>query len=230
MWKPLQVSCVLTFLNVYIYVCHEFYKNFSHYLTHLKRPWCWETLRAGGEGNNRGWDSGMVSPTQWTRVWVDSGGWWWTGRPGVLGFMGLQRVGHDWVTKLNWTELSKYCLCSISLFSPLNSWWNVRPFHSTWKKSESEVAQLCLTLCDPIDCSLPGSSIHGIFQTTVLEWVAISFSRRSSQPRDWTQVSCTAGRRFTVWATREALVLHDLSLNLFFSCISFPCLSVSYSG
>ena len=69
--------------------------------------------------------------------------------------------------------------------------------------NESEVAQSCLTL-RPMDCSLPGSSIHGIFQARILEWVAISFSRRSSRPRDWTQVSRIVGRRFTVWATREA--------------------------
>ena len=74
-------------------------------LTHLKRPWCWERLRAGGEGNDRGWDSWMTSPTRWTWVWVDSGSWWWTGRPGMLWFMGLERVGHDWVTELNWTKL-----------------------------------------------------------------------------------------------------------------------------
>ena len=74
-------------------------------LTHLKRPWCWERLRAGGEGDDRGWDGWMASLTRWTWVWVDSGSWWWTGRPGVLWFMGLQRVGHYWVTKLNWTEL-----------------------------------------------------------------------------------------------------------------------------
>ena len=61
-----------------------------------------------------------------------------------------------------------------------------------------EVTQLCPTLCDPMDCSLPGSSIHGIFQTRVLEWVAISFSRGSSRPRDQTQVSRIAGRLFTV--------------------------------
>ena len=73
-------------------------------LTHLKRPWCWEGLGAGGEGGDRGWDGWMASPTWWTRVWVDSGSWWWTGRPGVLRFMGLQRVGHDWATELNWTE------------------------------------------------------------------------------------------------------------------------------
>ena len=70
---------------------------------------------------------------------------------------------------------------------------------------ESEVAQLCLTLCDPIDYSLPGSSAHGIFQARILEWVAISFSRGSSPPGDRTQVSSIAGRRFTIWATREVL-------------------------
>ena len=63
---------------------------------------------------------------------------------------------------------------------------------------ESEVAQSCTTLCDPLDCNLSGSSVHGIFQARVLEWVAISFSRGSSQPRDQTQVSHIAGRRFTL--------------------------------
>ena len=70
-------------------------------------------------------------------------------------------------------------------------------------KSESEVTQSCLTLCDSMDCSLPGSSIHGIFQARLLEWVAMSFSRRSSWLRDWIQISRTVGRCFTVWATRE---------------------------
>ena len=65
-------------------------------------------------------------------------------------------------------------------------------------ESESEVTQLCPTLCDPMDCSLPGSSIRGILQARVLEWVAISFSRRSSQPRDRTRVSHIAGRCFTI--------------------------------
>ena len=72
----------------------------------------------------------------------------------------------------------------------------------------SEVAQLCPTLCDPMDCSLPGSSVYGIFQARILEWVAISFSRRSSPPRDWTQVSCIVDRRFTIWATREVPWCH----------------------
>ena len=73
-------------------------------LTHLKRHWCWEGLGAGGEGDDRGWDGWMASPNRWTWVWVNSGSWWWTGRPGVLRFTGLQRVGHDWATELNWTE------------------------------------------------------------------------------------------------------------------------------
>ena len=105
--------------------------------THWKRPWCWERLKAGGEGDDRGWDGWMASPTWWTWVWLNSGSWWWTGRPGVLQSMGSQRVRHtEW---LNWTEL--YLL---------------------------------------------GSYSHGIFQARLLEWVAISFSRLSSQPRDWT--------------------------------------------
>jgi len=73
-------------------------------LTHWKRPWCWERLRAEGEGDDRGWDGWIASLTQWTWVWVNSGSWWWTGRPGVLQSMELQRVGHDWATELNWRE------------------------------------------------------------------------------------------------------------------------------
>ena len=71
-------------------------------LTHWKRLWCLEGLGAGGEGDDRGWDGWMASLTRWTWVWVNSGRWWWTGRPGVLRFIGSQRVGHDWVTELNW--------------------------------------------------------------------------------------------------------------------------------
>ena len=70
---------------------------------------CWERLRAGREGDDRGWDSWMASPTRWTWVWVNSGSWWWTGRPGVLRFMGSRRVGHDWATGLNWNPR----LCSL---------------------------------------------------------------------------------------------------------------------
>ena len=78
----------------------------------------------------------------------------------------------------------------------------------SWVKADSVcvcvlVIQLCLTLCDPMDCSLPASSVHGILQARILEWVAIPFSRGSSWPRNWTWVSHIAGRVFTIWATRE---------------------------
>ena len=85
-------------------------------LTHLKRPWCWERLKAGGEGDDRGWDGWMASPSQWTWVWVNSGSWWWTGRPGVLQSMGLKES--DTTEGLNWTvitgnqaELYEWCTC-----------------------------------------------------------------------------------------------------------------------
>ena len=71
-------------------------------LTHLKRLWCWERLRAGEEGDDRGWDGWMASLSQWIWVWVDSGSWWWTGRPGMLRFTGLQ--SRTWLS--DWTELN----------------------------------------------------------------------------------------------------------------------------
>ena len=72
-------------------------------LTHWKRPWCWEGLEAGREGDNRERDGWMASPTGWAWVWVNSRSWWWIGRTGVLRFMGSQRVEHDWATELNWS-------------------------------------------------------------------------------------------------------------------------------
>ena len=72
----------------------------------LEKTLIWERLKAGGEGDNKEWDGWKASLTQWSRVWASSRSWWWTGRPGVLQYMGLQRVGHDWATELNWTELS----------------------------------------------------------------------------------------------------------------------------
>ena len=71
-------------------------------LSHWKSLWCWEGLGAGGEGDDRGWGGWMASRTRWRWVWVNSRSWWLTGRPGVLQFMGSQRVGYDWATELNW--------------------------------------------------------------------------------------------------------------------------------
>ena len=72
-------------------------------LTHWKRPWCWERLKAWGEGDDRGWDGWMASLTRWSWVWINSRSWWRTGKPGMLQSMGWQRIGHNWATELNWT-------------------------------------------------------------------------------------------------------------------------------
>ena len=88
--------------------CVLFLATSCEELIHWKRPWCWEGLGAGGEGDDRGWDRWMASLTRWTWVWVNSGSWWWTGRPGMLQFMGSQRVGHDWVTDLIWSDIIIY--------------------------------------------------------------------------------------------------------------------------
>ena len=89
----------------------------------------------------------------------------------------------------------------------VNSYVKIQSEHPKFYREVSEVSQSCPTLCDPMDCSLPGSSLHGILQARVLEWVAISFSRGSSQSRDWTLVSCIPGRHFNLWATRVVRVL-----------------------
>ena len=84
-----------------------------------------ERLRARREGDDRGWDDWMAWPTRWTWIWVDSGSWWWTGKPGVMQFMGLQRVGHDWVTELNWTEYMPIFFFKIFILGMLfNKYWN----------------------------------------------------------------------------------------------------------
>ena len=125
------------------------YSNSCEELTHWKRLWCWERLKAGGERDDRGWDCWMASLTQWTWVWVNSRSWWWTGRPGVLWSMGLQRVGHDWATELNWTESlcihykdQDYVLCNFLAWV-----FNLRYLLCPWA---AHLTSLCFTLltCD----------------------------------------------------------------------------------
>ena len=105
-------------------------------LTHWKRLWCWEGLGAGGEGDDRGWDGWMASPTRWTWVWVNSGSWWWTGKPGVLQFMGSQRVGPNWATELNWTELNDQNVRGlidfllIRIYLPVKYTWQIYCLHA----------------------------------------------------------------------------------------------------
>ena len=101
-------------------------------------------------------------------------------------------------------NLASRCTICCWLKQPDQGLFPERPcFSFLARRKEGLVVQSCLTLCDPLNRGLPGSSVHEILQARILEWVAISFSRRSSQPRDWTQVSRIVGRRFTVWTTRE---------------------------
>ena len=104
---------------------------------HWKIPWCWERLRAGGEGDDRGWDGQMASPMRWTWVWASSGSWWWTGTPGMLQSIGFQRVGHDWTTELNWTMLPKtYWALDTTRHHPEGSLWM-----SAFKRQTSPMTQ-----------------------------------------------------------------------------------------
>ena len=79
----------------------------------------WERLKAGGEGDDKGWNSWMASLTWWTWIWSSSAGWWWTGKPGVLRSMGSQRVRHDWVTELNWVNQTNWILWKFGHFNNL---------------------------------------------------------------------------------------------------------------
>ena len=175
-------------------------------LTHWKRLWCWEGLGAGGEGDDGGWDGWMASPTRWTWVSVNSGSWCWTGRPGVLRFMGLQRVGHDWATDLIWSEVKKWSeshsVMSNSLQPRGLSPWNF-PDQNTGVGSLSLLQGVF-----PTQGSNPGlpHCRQILYQLShkgsprILEWVAYPFSRGSSWPRNWTRVSCIASGFFTNWA------------------------------
>ena len=132
---------------------------------------------------------------------MDRGAWWAIVHT-------VTRVEHDWSDlAAAWyffvNSLSFLCKCPLAfLLSFILFLFTV--LRVAFMFYESEVTQSCPTLCDPLDCSLPGFSVHGILQARKLEWVTISFSRGSSWPRDWTQVSRITGRRFNLWATREA--------------------------
>ena len=148
-------------------------------------------MLAGGEGDDRRWDGWMASLTRWTWVWVNPGSWWWTGRPGVLWFMGSQRVGRNWATELNWTDWTwsksthiYFCYflsiliililhiliisgqvnmepeCSLEEFSTV---YCDPHSHRLWHSRSDQirsVAQLCPTLCDPMNRSMPGLPVH----------------------------------------------------------------------
>ena len=119
-------------------------------LTQWKRAWWWKRLKAGGEGDDRGWDGWMASPHQWIWVCVNPRSWWWTGRPGVLQSMGSQRVGHNWVTELNWTLI----YWSEKLSPAWPSWlsWVLRKHYK--KTSAAAVMLPCLPGAGPL-CWIP---------------------------------------------------------------------------
>ena len=105
-------------------------------LTHMKRPWCWEGLRAGGEGDDRGWDGWMASPTRWMWVWVDSGSWWWTGRLACCGSWDHKEL--DMTEWLNWIELNYGCLAHQSA-------WENTPQITLGRKTDPSIMGLTQT-------------------------------------------------------------------------------------
>ena len=127
--------------------------------------------------------------------------------PSILGLIAFESTTRYFLKLLGESFVSCLVLSALcTIVCGVNIRWPTEGHYIFCSESESEVAQLCPTLCNTVDCSLPGFSVHGIFQARVLEWVAISLSRRSSQPRDWTWVSRIVGRRFTVWATRKVQI------------------------
>ena len=142
---------------------------------------------SGGHSTSEGKQS-QGSQSIWKRVGTEGFGWddirWW-----VRGGKGPGGLGE----KHSRQKEDDNCRGAVR---------NAPGMFQEHERKWSEVAQSCPTLWDPMDCNLPGSSIHGIFQARVLEWVAISFSRGSSRPRDLSRVSHIAGRCFTIWATR----------------------------
>ena len=109
-------------------------------LTHWKRLWCWEGLGAGGEGDDR--DGWMASLTRWMWVWVNSGRWWWTGRPGVLRFMGLRRVGHDWATELNQRKLCEVTFEQRPEKVSLRARWDILG-ECVWRQNMYSESRVC---------------------------------------------------------------------------------------
>ena len=125
----------------------------------MKWPWCWDRLKAGREGDDRGWDGWMASLIQWTRVWASSGSWWWTGKPGVLRSTVSQRVEHNWTTELihiNFTNIFIYTTFPLSinlLTYSFISWLLTLMNRSSQPRSEHRYPALQV---DSLPSELPG--------------------------------------------------------------------------
>ena len=171
-------------------------------LTHLTRPWCWGRLKAAGEGDDREWDGWMASPTWWAWIWASSASWWWTGKPGVLQSMGLQRVRHDWETELNW---SWFIMLLISAIQQSDSviYINIL-FHFLFHYSLSHNIECSSSLA--VACGLSGCGVWAQLPRRMWDL--------SSPTRDWTCVPCVARQILNYWATREVTYY---SFDLYFS-------------
>ena len=136
----------------------QYFGHLMRRVDSLERPWCCEGLEAGGEGDDRGWDGWMASLTRWTWVWVNSRRWWWTGRPGVLWFMGSQRVRHDWATELNWAELW--------------TWLDLCDYHKQW----TSLQMISASHSHPQAWSLPSlNSRHHRTELMLPHWALSQF-------------------------------------------------------
>ena len=146
--KEISPECSLKGLMLKLKL--QYLATFWEELTPWKRPWCWERLRAG-EGDNRGWDGWMASPTQWRWIGVNSRSWWWTRRPGIMHSMWSQRVGHDWLTELSWTALQWFVgFCHTTAWINYNvsaPSWSFLPSTPLHHHSRSSQSTSLISLC-----------------------------------------------------------------------------------
>ena len=156
-WKPQHIlfswaECSLEVLNIHWKNwCWSWSSNplatWCEDLTHWKRPWCWERLKAGAEGDDRGWDGWMASPTQWTRVWASCRSWWWTEKPGMLQPMGSQRIGLNWVTEMNYDYTvevtNRFKGLDLIDWMPEELWTEVRNMYRRWWPKPSQKKKKC---------------------------------------------------------------------------------------
>ena len=164
-------------------------------LTHWKRPWCWERLRAGGEGDDTGWDGWMASPTQWTWVWVSSGSWWWTGKPSVLQSMGSQRVRHDWVTEVTDMLVTSSAKAVMAFGVWFGAMWKDFGSHlyvpwancqwMRWARKSLGILGLTSWLCCSFGKSHSPSVSAQVSATFTTYYIVIIYSSRSLSPVLW---------------------------------------------
>jgi len=176
-------------------------------LTHWKRLWCWEGLGAGREGDNRGWDGWMASPTRWTCVWVNSGSWWWTGRPGVLRFMGSQ--SQTWLS--DWIEVN-WCINFLTPYTKINSKWikdlNVRP--ETIKCLEENIGRTLFNInCSKIFDS-PPSILEIETKTNTWELIKLKSFYTAKETTNNEKTTLRMGENNYKWSNWQRINLQNI--------------------